>query len=788
MKIARKTIMLLVAAAAAVFLYAPYIDRYDPSGSVRVSQLKAPVRIVRDENGIPYVFAETFNEAILGQGFVTAQDRLFQMELYRKTAFGKLSELIGEGGLEMDKKIHLWNIRAVAKRQVELLNDEERAFYQAYVDGVNSYISQRSDELPRGLTQPAPWSLNDIITIQIFQYFGSSTNWREELLSQSLIDHLGLDLAADISQITVNPDDEPGNRSASDYAYSNLGLEVSANFTQDFPAPDASGSNAWVTGPGKSVKGLPIVSSDPHLDSRRLPGIWYPMGMVTPKFRVVGASMPGGPGIAIGRSNNIAWGVTNGYGDVVDLYVEQLDPDREGFYLEGSKSLPFKHREEIIRIKDDAVAGGFREYTMQIRETRRGPIISDHGMTVAEGKLISLRWAIPEFINDRTGMRDLLIAEDVSQALKAIGRQGAPLTYVVADHAGNIARKGAGFIPRRIRGDGAAPLVVVDSSDSWDGRIPEEDMPVLLNPATGWVGSSNHRILDADYPYAYSTHFAHSWRYRRLKEKMAALDVWSTEDHWRLQLDAKNMLAERLAPLMAAALLDDKQTKVLAELLQSWDFQDSQQEAAPLVFQSLLRHYARRVVQDELGEELAAQYLNDYYYWHERIADITMANSSAWLDDKSTAELETREDLFRLAGHDALSELTSQYGPDPSAWRWGDAHTITFKHPLIPGKWAADWLGGGTHPVSGSGETLNRAAYTNGKPYETTYFSSMRFVADLSDPDKVVAHIPGGATERLFNPHMKNQLPAWLDGRPQYWWFSDAAIEQHIQSELRLTP
>jgi len=256
----------------------------------------------------------------------------------------------------------------------------------------------------------------------------------------------------------------------------------------------------------------------------------------------------------------------------------------------------------------------------------------------------------------------------------------------------------------------------------------------------------------------------------------------------RLRRTAMRMLAERLAPLMAAALLDDKQTKVLAELLQSWDFQDSQQEAAPLVFQSLLRHYARRVVQDELGEELAAQYLNDYYYWHERIADITMANSSAWLDDKSTAELETREDLFRLAGHDALSELTSQYGPDPSAWRWGDAHTITFKHPLIPGKWAADWLGGGTHPVSGSGETLNRAAYTYGKPYETTFFSSMRFVADLSDPDKVVAHIPGGATERLFNPHMKNQLPAWLDGRPQYWWFSDAAIEQHIQSELRLTP
>jgi penicillin amidase len=786
MKILRFGLLIVAVLLIGGILYAPYLDSYDTGGTTILKGLSAPVRVVRDEKGMPFVFAETPVDAIRGQGFVAAQDRLFQMEMMRKLGWGRLSEIAGEAGIALDTQVRMLNIPALARRQAGMLTDTERAWHEAYAEGVNAYLAEREGELPLLVSDPQPWTLEDVLAIQFFNIWGSTTNWREELLSQALIDHLGAAQAAQLSQVTVNPDSAEGSYTASDYRYLLAGLELQSDV--DMSPADGSGSNAWITGRSKSRGGAPIVASDPHIDARRLPGFWYPMGLITPEFRAVGSGMPGSPGIGIGRTNHFAWGVTNGYGDVVDLYIETNDPANSDNYLEGETSIPFVVREEVLRIRDAEAEGGFREETIIIRETRRGPVISDHGMSVASGKLVSLRWAVPEFIGDSMGMRDMLLAQSVEEVLFALGDLAVPLTYVLADYEGNIARRGTGFIPRRLRGDGAAPFPVTDGVDNWDGRIPGDEMPTVLNPARDWVGSANHRIVPEDYPHTYSTFFAHSWRYRRLLEEMTAKSTWGTEDHWQLQLDAKNMYAQRLAPLMAAAILNDEDTRVMGELLQSWDYVDDKEQAAPLVFQSMLRHYARRVVEDDLGEELAAKYLNDYYYWHERIAAITMGENSEWLDDQRTQAIETREDLFLLAARDALAELTPTQGADPGNWKWGDIHTITFSHPILSGDTLAQWFGGGTHPMSGSGETLNRAAYKYDDPYAVTFFASMRMVADLSDPDKVEAHIPGGTTDRLFHDQFKDQLPDWITGTPNYWWFSDKAITSHATSELVLTP
>lgn len=313
-------------------------------------------------------------------------------------------------------------------------------------------------------------------------------------------------------------------------------------------------------------------------------------------------------------------------------------------------------------------------------------------------------------------------------------------------------------------------------------------MPLEQNPDRDWLASANHRIIPADYPYDYSTFFAHSWRYRRIVEQMNALDTWATSDHWKLQLDTKNMFAEKLVPLMVPVLLSVESTKQAGGILQSWDLMDEADQPAPLIYQSILRHYARHVVADELGEELSGKYLNDYYYWHERIAQITLQPGSEWLDDKNTEAVESREDLFARAAQDMLEELVPEHGVDMSQWRWGDEHTITFFHPLIPGDFAAQWIGGGSHGISGSGETLNRAAYQYNSPYRTTFFDSMRLVMDLSDPDKIEVHIPGGVSERLFNKQMTSDLDNWLSGTPNYWWFSDRAIADNAVSEMMLNP
>ena len=786
MNILRFGLLLVAVLLVGGILYAPHLDSYDPGGAAILEGLSAPVRVVRDEKGMPYIFAESPIDAIRGQGFVAAQDRLFQMEMMRKLGWGRLSEMAGEAGIALDTQVRMINIPALARRQAGMLNAVERAWHAAYAEGVNAYLAERSDELPRLVSDPQPWTLEDVLAVQFFNIWGSTTNWREELLSQALVDHLGVEQAVQLSQVTINPDSAEGTFTASDYSYLVPGLDLQADI--DLSAADGNGSNAWITGRSKSRGGAPVVASDPHIDARRLPGFWHPMGLITPDFRVVGGGTPGVPGVGIGRTNHFAWGVTNGYGDVVDLYIETVDPENPANYLEGETSIPFVVREEVLRIRDGEAEGGFREKVIIIRETRRGPIISDHGMQVADGKLLSLRWAIPEFIGDTMGMRDMLLAQSTGEALAALGSLAVPLTYVLADNQGDIARRGTGFIPRRLRGDGAAPFPVTDGVDNWDGRIPGDEMPTVRNPQRDWVGSANHRIVPEDYPHAYSTFFAHSWRYRRLLEAMTAKPTWGTEDHWQLQLDAKNMYAVRLAPLMAAAILDDEDTRVMGELLQAWSHVDDKEQAAPLVFQSMLRHYARRVVEDDLGEELAGKYLNDYYDWHERIAAITLGENGEWLDDQRTEAIETREDLFLLAARDALAELAPTQGADPRNWKWGDIHTITFSHPIFSGDTLAQWFGGGTHPMSGSGETLNRAAYKYNDPYAVTFFASMRMVADLSDPDKIEAHIPGGTTDRLFHDQFKDQLPDWITGTPNYWWFSDAAIEEHAVSELTLTP
>lgn len=794
----KKLLLALVCATlitlALSLLILPRFDAYQADGKAVVTALTAPVTIVRDDKGMPYIYADNLEDVLLGQGFATAQDRLAQMELWRRIAQGRLSETIGEAGLAMDRMIHLVDVPGLAERQAALLAPEEQNYYRSYAEGINAFVQQRPGDLPLALRAmgitPVPWTLEDIIAVQFFRVWSSSTNWREELLSQQLIDRLGPERAAQLAQLSVNPDAGEAGYQSGDYLTGALALRFDDGDLPPASLPHANGSNSWASGSRRSANGKPILAGDPHVDARKLPGFWHPVGLITPKLRAVGGGTPGVPGLGLGRTADIAWGATNGYGDVVDLYIEQVDPANPDHYLEGERSIPFAWRKVVLQIKDADAAGGLRSETLRIRSTRRGPIISDHGFELADGKLISLRWAVAEFLGERMGMRGLLLARNTGEALRAIDDLAVPLTYIVADQQGEIARRGAGFIPLRVRGDGAIPQHITDSEDHWAGRIPPSAMPLLQNPEEDWVGSANQRIVADDYPYAYSSHFSHSWRYRRLQELMAGEDILEVSDHWRFMLDVKNMLAQRIAPVMAATLRlsPDTRLQTLGELLTDWDYMDDVQAPAPLVFQTLLRHFATQTVVDELGDELSSQYLQDYYYWHERLARIIMEPDNSWFDDIRTEQTETRDDILLRAGSEAWAELARLYGDSPGQWQWGDAHTIVFSHQVLPGERAANWLGGGTHPMAGSGETLNRAMYPFDRPYDTNFIASMRWVADLSDPDKIQAHIPGGNSERLFSPHAKDQLADWIDGSPRYWWFSDRAIEEHAVSHFLLEP
>jgi len=786
---------LLALTMVGIALSTRVVDRYQGDGTLPLSILDAPVRVIRDEQGIAYIHAQTLDDAIRAQGWVTAQDRGFQLEFERYLSSGRLAELVGESALEADIELRLAGIARHGRRQAAMLAPADRRFYELYLEGINAYIATRGQEQPFGYAllgmTPSPWTLEDAMTLQFFLNWQSSVNHKAELLAQELSDRLGPVRAAEIRQVAINPDDGSSTgleAAAAPVATTALNLRTDPAWFGGGPEAFEIGSNQWVMSGTRSTGGAPVLANDPHLDARTLPGIWHPIGIITPEFRAIGVAGPGIPGLAVGRTSHVAFGVTNAYADVVDLYIESVDPDQPGNYLEGDQSYPFEVIEETLRIRKRPGSSEFREVPLRIRLTRRGPVISDHGMGIADGKLISMRWSAPEAMQADLGAYALFTATSVDEARAAIARSTSPYNYVIGDTAGNIGHAISGRVPVRLRGDGSRPLPVTDGMDSWGGFIPREQMPGAVNPARGWVGNANHRTVPGDYATPYSTYFASSWRYRRMLELLDGRQKLTAQDHWAYMRDVKNMMAVRIAPLMSAALKARPDTVELGKLLAGWDHMDDPAAAAPAIFQSVYHHFAQRVFEDDLGPDLTGRYLAMYYIWHERLALLLDEPTDDWFDDQRTPERESRDDLFHLAALDALAELKPLLGDDPAGWQWGKVHTVTFFSPLVPGTSAAGILGGGTHPKAGSGETLNRATYNRDKPYEAATVASLRFVADLGDPDKVMGVLTGGASGRQFDPHLKDQTPAWLNGEPRYWWFSDAAIAEHKVSELTLQP
>lgn len=790
----KKILFVVLVLVAALALYLPGIDAAQREGSINVPSLDSEVRVLRGDDGVPYVYASSLDDALTAQGFLHAQDRLFQLELYRYLAHGRLAEFIGERGLRNDRIIRLADISGFAREYADRISAAERNYLQRYLNGLNDYIQSREDEFPVMLSvmghKVLPWTLHDILAVQQFRVWSSSVNWRQELLTLRLYDQLGAERAAQLAPININPDD-PRTAPASGGgdtggAIAGLDLSYDDSLFSDFEARYAMGSNAWASNGLKSVGGAPILQSDPHLDARNLPGFWYPMALITPDLRVVGGATPGTPGFGLGRTEHIAWGATNGYGDMVDLYIEQLDPEDDQRYLEGESSLPFTLRKERLKIKDGEAEGGYRTETMVVRETGRGAVISDHGMDLDGGRVLSLRWSVPEYAGADGGNRELLLATTVEEAIEAIGKIATPLNYIVADVQGNIARLGSGVIPQRSSGDGLLPLQVGEE-DNWLQRIPPGEMPLQLNPSNNWVGSANHRITDADYPYVYSTHFSDSWRYRRLVELMAGQKL-SVDDHWAATNDIKNLLAQQMRPHLVSVFSQHESLVQFASLLQDWDLMDDKDAAAPLVFQFVLRNLVSETFADDMNADLLKEYLNNQYYWKERFYHLYQQADAGWFDDRRTEQRESRDDIVLRAGQMALEEIRTQWGDDPADWHWGEAHSITFFHPFIPGKRAADWIGGGTHRFDGSSETLRRGMYMFGGTSEARSIDSMHLVMDLSDKDKIAANFPGGVSERWFDRWNKNFLDAWLNDEQRYWWFSDRAIEDNTDTQLLLRP
>lgn len=752
-------------------------------GELALPGLSAPVRVLRDGHGIPYIFAANTPDLIRAQGFVTAQDRLFQIEGYRAIATGRLAEAVGEGGLANDRQIRLIGLRRNAERHAKLLSPQARDFLAWYAEGMNAYITRYTDDHPVELKLagfvPRPWTLEDMVTVLHFVNWSQAANFKAELTMQKLIDKFGADKALrDLAPVNVNPFRTRQPTIVGDTSdavrFGDRGVELLAGFDDSQAplaplTPIAVGSNNWAIGKSRSASGAAVLVNDPHLDARMLPGIWHPIGLFTPEIQAVGAALPVVPGIQVGRTAHVAFGVTNAYGDSQDLFVEKVAPGKPDHYLDGDRERPFQLIDEVIRIKDKDAPGGFREEKMTVRATVRGPVVSGPTVGYDGDAVLSLRMASAELPGGGIGFDQLLTARsivDVDRAAQAM--DVVYFNYVFVDKAGGIGHRATGRVPVRASKQGSHPKPV-GASDDWLGFIPPEQMPGTIAPARDWVGTANHDTRPDDYAFDYSSYFAPSYRIRRIAEVLDQGKSMRTDDQLALMLDVQNLQAPLLKPAMVGALQSDPSTADFARILAAWDGRDDKDQAAPLIYHKLYEQVVWETFVDEMGDKLARSWLGQWYPWQERFDELAQTPDSPWFDDVHTPQKETLPDLVRRAAATVRTELQARHGADPSKWKWGDEHRIAFFSPLRRSGFGRDFLGYAEQPMSGSGATLQRALTPFMGGFGVEFFASMRLVADLGDDDKVEAVVSGGVVDRQFHPHQKDQLPAWSEGRLLNW-------------------
>ena len=846
---ARFFFSVIAVALLLAMVFIPRLNSIQRAGNAPLAQLEQAVSVVRDRQGMAYVRAETTLDAIRAQGYVTAQDRLFQLLLTRIAISGRLSELFGESLLDRDKRQRTLGFYRAAVRHEPLLDEQTRSLFQAYADGINAYIANPAASIPLELrlagVEPSPWRIVDSLALMYYMGWGSAADLNSELLTQAVIAKVGLDRYREIAPLNVYPHEQQsasaeqlghtdshqlrvGRNEAGPVASPEAGLEgstesgtgngISSQVGSDLSAtngPDsdllklaldtleqfgccqqndiALGSNNWALSGERSPGGKPVVVNDPHLASTLLPTTFYPLGLITPEVRAVGVNVPGLPGLIIGRNQFVAAGVTNAYADAQDVYIETIDPNNPLHYLEGDASIPFTVIEEEIRVKDKSLDSGYRSERFTIRLTRRGPVISDLEDTEAPdtvGRVFTVRWSPFETMRPRVGLDYLLRARSVSDVRQIVADvTTVHLNLVFADTNGNLGWQVTGVIPYRRNNAGDIPLEVVDAEDNWTGWVPYELMPSGYEQPLGWTGTANHRTSPDSTPYYYSGYFSPDYRIRRMKELFDDGSEVSVDQHWQYMRDDRNLLARDVVPTIVDALNARAETKTFARILAAWDFHDRADATAPLIFQEIWRRMLEQTLGDELGPVLAGRVNRTAYYWSQRMHRWILDGQSTWFDVESTNATETLVDVIQAAAMAAHQSLQAQLGTDIEAWQWGDLHQMEFVNPLRREGIGKSLLGGGSHRMGGSAHTLYRASFDLAEPgNKVRYSAALRMVVDLADDDKVLAVLPGGVSGRLFSDNFVDQVDEYMNGEKLYWWFSDRLIDEHAQSEYKLLP
>lgn len=780
-------------------LYAGTVRRPLPrrSGRVHVPGMADDVEVVVDTWGVPHVYASSLTDAVRAQGYLHAQDRLWQLEINRRVVAGRLAEVVGEVALPLDRWMRTLSLRHIAEQEPALLRPETLALLTAYADGVNARIGE--GRLPVEFTllrhRPEPWSVVDSISWVKMMALTLSVNWESEIVRARIIDAVGPDLAAELEPEYAQgmPFVVADGVDFSCIGESALARSAAAEQISGPVAVDGLGSNNWVVHGSRTASGKPLLANDMHL-GLTVPAIWYENHLVTPEFQVTGVSFPGLPGVVSGHNGHVAWGYTNGFADVQDLYVEHLrrDGDRIEYEFAGHWHAA-DVRSETIRVK-----GGVSEVE-QVVTTRHGPVINSLAPDHAGEQPLSLKWTAHEPNAMVEVMFDMNRAQSCAQMRDVLRGWHTPVQNVVyADVHGTIAHSYPGRIPVRAAGDGRTPVPGWTGEYEWTGFIPYEDLPHQQNPASGFLATANNRVVDDRYPYWLGADFVTGNRALRIVEMLEQSESADVASFRAMQLDQVSPSARLTATALRGLAAEDPAVDEALRMMADWDGtlgSDSPQAAIYAVLSTTL---ARQLLRPHLGDvtELytgkgITPVLAETSILGERCrewldATLDDASSHWWSSDDGA----TRESQIVAAMTETVAELTRRFGADPVRWRWGRLHSLTLRHVLGSQAPLDRVLNRGPYPMGGDGDTIWNAQVARHDPTADAVMVGppFRFIADLADLGQSRGQLMPGQSGQVGSPHYADGIGPWLRGDYHPMVTDRTAVDGNAEARFTLVP
>ncbi len=757
------------------------------SGKRVIQGLNEAVSIQFDTNEIPHIKAKNPSDALFALGYLHASERSWQMEINRRLAAGRLSEILGEETVKIDRFMRTLGIKRAAENQLERYPIEAKRLLQAYADGVNAGNTNLGWALPLEYfltrSKPGYFSAADSVAWMLVMALDLGGNWQKELQRLGLAQYL---TTAQVWEVMPPyPDTKPVSNVDFSKLYQDLQVYPAtktaqtnaATVTQDkadlqlshfLPGgKDGIGSNNWVISGNKTASGKPLLANDPHL-GLSAPSAWYFVHIDAPKLQVIGATMPGIPAVIIGRTKQIAWGFTNTNPDVQDLYLEQFDLKSSGLYRGPDGPLPFRVREEIIDIK------GENSFRFIVKESRHGPIISDayelaKNTIDAKRYALALRWTALDLENQSLAtLLDMNRAESIDELKNSLRHFYAPMQNIVmADTSGNIALQVAGVAPKRTLYQGLygiAPVPGWDRQYDWTSYIPFDQLPAITNPTEGWLASANQQIL-ADYN---SNPLTADWelpfRYDRIKQLLEAQNKHDLNSMRAIQGDTLSLGATPLLELFKSVQSTHPLSNSAKQITNTFAGDMVANSAAPTIFNAWVDQLTRLLF-SRLGDLFKQEYGKRRQFREALILQLANPNSP-WCDQPSSTTVENCAQTAKLAYDLALDQLSSAYGPDPQKWLWGQAHLAVAEHRPFSKVPLLNKIFNLVNPFPGDSFSVNVGRLELGKsasPFNTKQAASMRIIFDFANLDQSTFIYPTGQSGWVQSSRYRNLNALWAN-------------------------